>query len=143
MPSPQLPKNSTAEAKAQALASATDLLSNRVAALADAVQTNNHRIEVFQNELNKKPDDEEVQFIACLSKDERRRHLKYAIGTAIITSIVSGYVAYDVANRQGEMRCQGNAQNIETIISILDVPGLRERYATQIEDLRSNRNTCT
>lgn len=128
--------------KASVLAVATEVLSGRVQTLADAVLMNSKQMIEFQKELNKKPDDEEVQFIAGLAKDERRRHLKYAAGTAVIASLISGYVAYDVANREGEMRCLTNSQNIETLVSIIDTPQLRNQYASQIADLRSNRNTC-
>lgn len=131
-----------AQNKAHALAVATEVLSSRVQALADAVQINSNQMIEFAKELNTKPDDTEVQFITGLAQEERKRHLKYAIGTAVIAALVSGYVSYDVAARQSEERCQINAQNIETLVSIIDTPELRDRYKEEILDLRSNRNSC-
>lgn len=136
------PKKSAARLKSDALLSATEMLSNRVGTLADAVQTNNYKIDLLQREVNQKPDDQEVKFITGLASEERKRHLKWAVTTALITSVVSGAIAYEVATEQGIERCEVNAQNINTLVSIIDRPGLRDQYLDEIADLRSNRNDC-
>lgn len=132
-----------ADDKAEVLAAASDLLSSRVGTLVDAVRTNNEKIDRLQHEINQKPDDTEVQFITGLAKDQRTRHLRYAIITAIIASVLSGTVAFATAQVLSHRGCQVNAQNIDTLISILEsTPMLQERYALQITDLKSNRNDC-
>lgn len=128
--------------KSHTLAVATEVLSSRVGTLADAVQINNFKIDQLQKELNKKPDDAEVQFITGLAKAERKRHFRWAISTALLAAVGSAGVAYKVANEQGQERCQGNAKNIETLVSIIDTPELRGKYEMQIRDLRSDRNVC-
>lgn len=131
-----------AEDKAAVLAKATDLLSSRVATLAGAVQTNNEKIDDLQREINQKPDDTELKFVEEQARKERRRQFKFAVATALSAAFISAYTAFDVANRHGAERCQINAKNIETLVGIIDRPGLRERYVEEIKDLRSNRNDC-
>lgn len=132
----------TADGKAHILAVATEVLSARVGSLADAVQMNNRKMDDFAKELNRKPDDAEIRFISGLAATERNRHLRYALATALSSSFVAGYIAFNIADRQGEMRCETNARNIETLVSIIDTPELRGLYKEEIRDLRSNRNVC-
>lgn len=131
-----------AEEKASVLAKATDLLSSRVGTLADAVQTNNYKIDRLQEEINHKPDDTELKFVEDQGRRERRRQFKYALVSMLVTAFLAAYVAYDVSNRQGKERCMVNAKNINTIVSILERPELRTRFEDEISDLRSNRNAC-
>lgn len=132
----------TAADKAEVLAAATEILSARVQTLADVVQINNEAIGALKREVDQKPDDTELQFIAGLARQERKRHLWYAISTALIAMTIGGYTSYTVADYSGTQRCKVNAQNIETLVGILDTPQLRKQYAAQIKDLRSNRNIC-
>lgn len=95
---PPKPRRMTAEElrvdRAEHLARATDLLSSRVAALADAVQINNHKIDQLRKEVNLKPDDVEVKLITGLAQAERARHLKFAVGTALTCAGVAGGIAF-------------------------------------------------
>lgn len=132
-----------AEDRASVLATATEALSSRVQTLVDAVQTNNKKIDKLQHEINKKPDDVEVQFITGLASDQRSRHLRYAIVTAIIVSVISSAIAFGTATVLSYKGCKVNAQNITTLVSILEsTPELKNRYEVQINDLKSNRNNC-
>ncbi len=142
MTTPQPKKKSSAAEKAEVLARATDLLSSRVGTLADAVQINNAKIDEFQKELNRKPDDTELKFVEEQARRERRRQFRYALISMIATAFIAAYVSYDVSNRQGKERCETNAKNIETLVGIIDRPGLRDKYMKEIADLRSNRNDC-
>lgn len=132
-----------AQQRQQTLIAATDLLSRRVGTLADAVQINNSAIDILRKEVNQKPDDVELKLLTGLGSVERQRHLKWSVVTSIIAATLAGAVAYSTAQFQGHQRCQVNAQNINTLVSILEsTPQLREAYKVQIDDLKSNRNTC-
>ena len=93
--------------KADALTLATEILSNRVGTLADAVQMNNYKIDRLQKEVNCKPDDTEVRFITGMAKAERTKHLKYAIATGAVTAALSSvftYVVIQQSNRNDLIR---------------------------------------
>lgn len=112
-------------------------------ALADAVRINNHKIDLLQSELNKKPDDVEVKLITGMATAERQRHLKWAVTTAVLASILSGVVAYKTAEMQGHGRCKVNAQNIQSLVNLLEsIPDPTGRFQPTIDDLKSNRNEC-
>lgn len=132
-----------AEDKAEVLAKATELLSARVGTLADAVQTNNAKIDQFQSELNKKPDDVELKLIASVTQRERRSVFRKSVGTAILVSLLSGVVAYETAQYQGHQRCQVNDRNIGSIVRLLEsLPNDNGRFTTTIADLKANQNDC-
>lgn len=136
-----------AKDKAEILARATDLLSNRVGTLADVVQINNHKIEQLQSEINKKPDDVELQFITGVAVADRQRLLKWsvatAVGSSILTATIGAIIAFQVSEAHGRERCLTNAQNIATIVKILEgASDPTDRLQPFIDDLKSNRNTC-
>lgn len=79
------------------LAAATTNLTRRVENLIAVVQTNNKAVERLQHEVNQKPDDSEMQFIAGLAKSQRRRYLTYAITTGVVSAVLSGIVAFGAA----------------------------------------------
>lgn len=95
---------SVAQLRTAALVAATDALSNRVGVLADAVQINNARIETFQEELNKKPDDVELKVASGMASVERGRHLKYAVATGVLAAIVSSLISFYFAHREIDER---------------------------------------
>lgn len=132
-----------AKQKAMTLADATEKLSSRVSILADAVQITNQKIDDLQREVNCKPDDAEIQFISGLAKAERKALFTRITSGAVAAAVVAAFISYGVASYEGKQRCQINSQNIDTLVSILEsTPSLQERYATQIADLKSNRNDC-
>lgn len=126
-PSPRMTQAQLRLEKATALAVATEVLSNRVQSLADVVQTNNNQMMEFRKELNQKPDDAEVQFISGLAKEERRRHLQYAIATGVISALFAGAIAYAFAEReirertrQANIACERNNVRAEVNADIYD-----------------------
>lgn len=134
-------KKDEAEVKAEALAVATGVLSSRVQTLADVVQTNNRKIDELQKEVNCKPDDSEVQFIAGLAQQERKKHYRGALGYGVLAAVISGAVGFGAAEIQGQARCKVNAQNINTIVKLLEQAD-NPRLQPTIDDLKSNRNDC-
>lgn len=128
--------------KAAVLAIATEVLSSRVQGLAELVTINNKQIEGLRSEVNKKPDDVEVQFIAGLARAERLRLLFRMLGVVLLASVISGYVSYQVSQTLGIERCRANSSNINTIVNILDGANTDGRFDAPINDLRSNRNVC-
>lgn len=133
--------------KAESLRVATELLSSRVGALADAVQINNARIAELQKEVNCKPDDEEVKLITGMAQAERKQQLKVAIWTAVISSILAatlgGVVAFTTAEKHGEARCKVNAKNIEIIVDLLESRiDPEDTLQPTIDALKANRNEC-
>jgi hypothetical protein len=132
-----------AAAKASILAAATDVLSNRVVALTDIVAENNNKIDYLSSEVNKKPDDIEVQFIAGMAGEHRRNMQRNAIASGILAAIVAGGVAFTVADYKGHERCKINQQNIATLVRLLEsVPDPDQLFVATIDDLKSNRNEC-
>lgn len=93
MPENPRKTSSTPKSKAEVLAIATESLTQRVGTLADAVQVNNYKIDLLRNEVDKKPDDEEVRFITGLAQQERAKHLKWAFVTGVVCAVLSGGVA--------------------------------------------------
>lgn len=137
-----------AKDKAEILARATELLSARVGTLADAVQINNSKIDKFQKELNRKPDDVEVQLITGMAEAERKRHFKWAIATAVLSSILAATIgaiaAYTVAQKHGQERCRVNDRNIAIIVSFLEGRiDPNDEFQPTIDALKANRNECT
>ena len=98
------------EEKAKTLALATEVLSSRVQSLTDVVTTNNKKIDLLQKEVNKKPDDAEVQAIAGFSSVEHKQLLFWAIGIGLVSAIISSSISYAVAdgNRQGNCKDANN-----------------------------------
>lgn len=76
------------------LAVATAALVARVGALADAIQVFNHRIDNFSKELAEKPDDAEVKLITGLAHAERKRHLKWALLSAVVCAAIASSISY-------------------------------------------------
>lgn len=99
-----------ADDKAAILAKATDLLSNRVGALADAVQINNIKIDRLRDEVNQKPDDVEVKLITGLAEAERGKHFRYALATSILSAVIAGVVAFSFANYNSSKANQERTQ---------------------------------
>lgn len=145
----------TAEDKAQVLAIATETLSNRVAVLADAVQTNNCKIDELRSEVDKKPDDVELTFIAGLANLQRRRQFKYSVATALVSSFLAGGISIYYANQQVQERTKANfsacernnkradviAEEFRTIATFVRNPDIAREIseaAGRLDGLRAN-----
>lgn len=116
-----IPPQSDVDAlRTSALITATNALSSRVQNLADAVQTNNSKLDILQGEVNKKPDDVEVKFITGMAKDDRDRVRNAGFAAAIVSALVAGGVAFGVANEISEDRCEDNRAALITITDFLE-----------------------
>lgn len=124
-----------------ALLVATQNLADRVQTLADAVATNNNRLDWLKAEVSRKPDDAEVKALTQINAKERKLIRNRALATAVVSAMISGLAAFWVAQEQGHERCEGNQRNISTITHYLDT--LNEPTAeAAVRSLRENRNPC-
>lgn len=121
----------------RALAIATEALASRVSSLADAVETNNREIQRLRSEVNQKPDDAEVKAITGMAANDRRATRNKALATAVVSALLSGAVAFAIADYRSDHRCQENRDTIAIITDFLDtVPNPRPELVDTAKKLR-------
>lgn len=98
---------------------ATDNLILRVESLTTVVETNNREIGRIRREVNRKPDDSEIQFITGMARRQRRRHLQFTVTTTLLCAVFAGLVSYNVANHKSQERCKDIRRQSESLIQIL------------------------
>lgn len=122
---------------------ATQNLTRSVGRLTDVVDRNNDEVNELREELKTKADYHEVKESAEKVREERKDLLKKVLAIIAISCFFSGAVAYSVADHQGQERCEVNAQNISSIVRLLEsFPDPENRLQPTIRDLKSNRNDC-
>lgn len=92
------------------LVQVTNTLINQVAALVEAVKIQNLGISELKREINMKPDDAEVKFIAKDSKRQRKSYARQLVIVVAIFTMLLGLVSYTVIKNKQENALQDRAR---------------------------------
>jgi hypothetical protein len=133
------------ETRDQNLFRATEDLTKKVAILTGVVETNNNTIIRLRKELNQKPDDSEILFITGMAKQQRRRHLEFAVTTSVVSAVLAGAVAFAVADHNSHIRCLENSKQSTALVKLLsryDVSKKNEIIQDAIEELNKSKVEC-
>lgn len=131
--------------KQDRLAAATETLTHRVESLTGVVETNNRAVKQLRSEVNRKPDDSEIQFITGMARQQRRRHLRFAVLTSAACAALASSISFATVNHLSKERCLDNAQQSETLIKLLsrfDGDKKNDNIQHAIAELSKNKVDC-
>lgn len=131
------------------LESATNNLTRSVDRLTDVFGRLNNDVNQLRDQVNQKADSAEVTHKVAATADrvraERRRILRRVTLTIMIACTLSSFIAYSIVNHESIRRCQANAKQSETLISILqsfDPDGRNPAISGAIDKLHQNKVEC-